>query len=420
MAYNFFCAFAGSKLPWSVAACAVSDQGGGPSTIWATGKRTTVADAAFANAALGQSILNEDFHLTSVTHPGSVSFASLMSMGEMLHSKGEKVLEAAVVAYDVIGKVGRAMWTDEFRAKGFRPTGIFGPIGCAAGCAKLMGLDHERTSNAMALACNCSSSLREWAYVGTSDIYFHNAAAAAAGVKCALLAREGITAPNTMFEGKAGLLQAYSGVSAIERLEAEIPSLGNTYEVEDTWFKPYPTCGSVAHIAQIALRIYEEDRPDPKRITRIEIGTHKHGKINPGCDNKGPYGGIAQAQMSNQFAVATALIHGEVAIDHYIDYRDPSINRLTSLAEVVLDGECEGVYPQQRRGWVKVLLDDGTCIEKAKPDLDVVLTPLDHPAIMEKVGRYAKDVCGEGRGTEIVHSIEQLSNLDDMARFFPQ
>lgn len=420
MAYNFFCAFAGSKLPWSVAACAVSDQGGGPATIWATRKRTTVTDAAFANAALGQSILNEDFHLTSVTHPGSVSFASLISVGEMLHSSGEEVLEAAVVAYDVIGKVGRAMWTDEFRVKGFRPTGIFGPAGCAAGCAKLMGLDHEKTRNAMALACNCSSSLREWAYAGTSDIYFHNAAAAAAGVKCALLAREGITAPNTMFEGKAGFLQAYSGVSAIERLETEIPSLGNTYEVEDTWFKPYPTCGSVAHIAQIALKMYEEDNPDPKRITRVEVGTHKHGKINPGCDNKGPYAGIAQAQMSNQFAVATALIHGEVTIDRYVNYEDPFINRLTSVTEVILDSECERAYPQERRGWVKVFLDDGTCIEKAKPDLDVVITPVDHPAIMEKVGRYAKDVFGEKKSAQLLRSIERFSELDDIARLFPQ
>jgi hypothetical protein len=33
MAYNFFCAFAGSRLPWSIAACAVSDQGGCAATI---------------------------------------------------------------------------------------------------------------------------------------------------------------------------------------------------------------------------------------------------------------------------------------------------------------------------------------------------------------------------------------------------
>jgi len=420
MAYNFFCAFAGSRLPWSLAACVVSDQGSGPSTIWPSLKRTTVTDAAFANAALGQSVLNEDFHLTSVTHPGSVSFASLISVGEMLHSSGEEVLGAAVVAYDVIGKIGRAMWTDEFRSKGFRPTGIFGPIGCAAGCAKLMGLDHEKTRNAMALACNCSSSLREWAHAGTSDIYFHNAAAAAAGVKCALLAREGVTAPKTMLEGKAGLIQAYSGLSGIERLEAELPMLGAVYEVENTFFKPYPTCGSVAHIAQIALKIHEEDRIDPERITRIVVGTHKHGKINPGCDNKGTYAGIAQAQMSNQFAVASALVYGEVTIDRYINYQDPIINRLTSLTEVELDNECERAYPQQRRGWVKVFLDNGKSIEKAKPDLDVVLTPLDHANIIAKLRLSINKVFGENKSADILRSIERFEDLDDVSRLFPE
>jgi 2-methylcitrate dehydratase PrpD len=283
-----------------------------------------------------------------------------------------------------------------------------------------MGLDHEKTRNAMALACNCSSSLREWAYAGTSDIYFHNAGAAAAGVRSALLAREGVTAPSMMLEGNAGLIQAYSGVSGIGRLEAEIPTLGTVYEVENTWFKPYPTCGSVAHIAQIALRIHEEEGLDPGHIARIEIGTHKHGKINPGCDNKGPYTGIAQAQMSNQFAVATALIHGEVAIDHYIDYGDPGINRLTSLTEVVLDDACEQAYPGQRMGWVKVYLDDGKCIEMAKPDLDVVVTPTDHPAIMERVRRYAGEAFEEKTAAEIVRSIEKFSELDDITYLFPQ
>jgi 2-methylcitrate dehydratase PrpD len=124
--------------------------------------------------------------------------------------------------------------------------------------------------------------------------------------------------------------------------------------------------------------------------------------------------------MSNQFAVATALIHGEVAIDHYIDYRDPGINRLTSLAEVVLDDECEGAYPQQRRGRVKVFLDDGTCIEKAKPDLDVVLAPMDHRAIMEKVGRYARDVFGKKKSAQLLRSIEEFSELDDISRLFPR
>jgi len=418
MAYNFTCAFAGSQLPWSLAACTVSDQGGGPATIWTSEKRTTVTDAAFANAALGQSTVNEDYHLPSLTHPGSVTFASLISIAEMLHSSGAKVLEAAVVAYDVIGKIGCALLTDEFRSKGFRPTGVFGPIGCAAGCAKLMGLNHEKTRNAMALACNCSSSLREWAYAGTSDVYFHNAFAAAAGVKCALLAKEGISAPASMLEGKAGLIQSHSGLSAIKRLEGEIAKFGTTYEVEHTFFKPYPTCGAVSHIAQIALKIFQENKPDPNRIARIVVGTHKHGKNNPGCDNPGPYWGIGHAQMSNQYAVASALVFGEVTLDHYINYQDPLINRLTSLTEVVIDPECERVYPAQKKGWIKVFLTDGKCIEKSQTDLDLVVTPKDHSTIMDKLRIQANKVLGDKRASEFLHLVEKFEEIEDMSLLF--
>jgi len=96
------------------------------------------------------------------------------------------------------------------------------------------------------------------------------------------------------------------------------------------------------------------------------------------------------------------------------------INRLTSLTEVVLDNECERAYPQQRRGRGKVFLDNGKSIEKAKPDLDVVLTPFDRIAIIEKVKLSAAKVFGEEKSAEIIRSIGRFVELEDISRLFPQ
>ena len=72
---------------------------------------------------------------------------------------------AAIVGYEVGGRIGRAIVTPEF-ARTFRPTGFTGPLAAAAACSRLLGLDEAATANALSLAANFVGGQNQWPHTG--------------------------------------------------------------------------------------------------------------------------------------------------------------------------------------------------------------------------------------------------------------
>src|SRR4051812_34552821 len=141
VAHHISCALAARDLPWcrAVETLAVDDPRG--ATLLGTGRLVRSEDAALVNAVLGQSTLAEDLHTPSLVHPGSVVIPAAMALAEQDGLPGADFLTAVVVGYEVAGALGTAMKTAEFTARGFRPTGVFGPLGAAAAAAYLLHLD---------------------------------------------------------------------------------------------------------------------------------------------------------------------------------------------------------------------------------------------------------------------------------------
>ena len=73
-------------------------------------------------------------------------------------------------------------WRDpgHHHAKGWHPTGIFGPIGAAAACAVLRRLDAERATHALALAASHAGGIM--ANFGTMTKPFHAGRSAHSGL----------------------------------------------------------------------------------------------------------------------------------------------------------------------------------------------------------------------------------------------
>jgi 2-methylcitrate dehydratase PrpD len=412
-AHNFSCAFTGRELPWSKAILEGLDSTGkdGGVSVWGSGSRAGLLEACFINASLSQSTLAEDMHTTSLTHPGSVVFPAVFALAQTYGVAGSEALVAAVIGYDVIGKVGRAMLTDRFRQSGWRPTGVFGPLGAAAVASRLLGLSTDQTASAIALACNTSGGLRQWAHSGTMDIYTHNGFACRNGVTAALLARSGLTAPRDMMEGRAGFLNAFGGGEQIDALRDELRGFGETFEVMEVYFKRYPACGGVQAVAQAAMRIAEHHDPDRSLISKVVVGTHSHGKNNPGCDNKGPFSSAGQAQMSNQFVVAASLVHKRLGVRQFVDYEHQEVLNLARKVEVVIDPECDAVYPERKMAKVRVEFSDGRVVEEQEEDI----LPLEEEETWEQLRSEVQELIGRKRAGEFVEKLRQIDACRDIS-----
>jgi 2-methylcitrate dehydratase PrpD len=123
------CAFEAHGLPWARQAQALATAGAGPCSIIGTSVKAPAIDAVFANGVAGHGLVREDMHTGSVSHLGIVVLPPLLALAEQRRVDGRSFAAAAMVGYEVGGRIGRAIVTPEF-ARTFRPTGFTGPPCC--------------------------------------------------------------------------------------------------------------------------------------------------------------------------------------------------------------------------------------------------------------------------------------------------
>lgn len=401
--HTLACSFAGYKLSWSrVALEMVRELGtGGESSVWFYGQKTNAGEAAFANAVMAQSILQEDIHRDSNAHPGIIVIPCALAIGEQYHASGRQVLAAIVAGYEMMGRLGRATSSAEFGRRGFRPTSIIGTFGSSITAGKIIGLTEEQQVNAFGLAGNFTSGVNEWAHAGTEDLYFQNGIAARNGLIAACLAQKGVTAPETIIEGRAGICTAY-GLSK-EKLEQEKLDDGR-YEIAEVLYKPAPACALVQTTAQVTLDVVRAGI-NPFDIKEGTIKTFSLGKNYPGCDYPGPYQDLIQARMSNQYNFAAILLRKEISDAVYQDYHNQEINTLAQKMKVEIDEEIDKKFPALQPVEIELHLKDGKSYRFARDEP----TYMKRDEIISKLFTY----CGPVLKEEVVQQlVEMVDNLE--------
>src|SRR6185312_2311640 len=93
-----------------------------------------------------------------IAHVSAVVVPAVLAAAEVAGASGEEMLAALVVGNEVTCRVGRPA-EDAFHLRGFHPTAICGIFGATAACARLGGLDRDRTVQALGIAGSMASGL---------------------------------------------------------------------------------------------------------------------------------------------------------------------------------------------------------------------------------------------------------------------
>ena len=91
----------------------------------------------------------------------------------------------------------------------FHPPGIYGPPSCAAACANLMGFDEHKTRMALGIGASRTGAL--FANNGTMTKSTHPGNAGRMGVEAVMLAGDGFTADDSIFETGRGYVETLFG-----------------------------------------------------------------------------------------------------------------------------------------------------------------------------------------------------------------
>jgi 2-methylcitrate dehydratase PrpD len=355
------CAIAGSAMPVSRALLEYFKETDATrvATVIGNGTMLSPQNAALVNGANAHGLDFDDGHTNGSAHPSGVIFPAALAAAQQYNASPRQLVLAVVVGYDVMCRIAAAMHPASVR-RGWHNTAVAGVFGAAAAVSKLLTLSAEQTRNAFGLAASFAGGVREYVEEGAEIKRIHPGKAARDGLLCAEFAKRGITGPHHAFEGKRGFFNVFAGGDVKwERLFAQ---LGERFEIESAYFKPYPCCRHYHAAVDGIVALRGQHGFEAKDVQRLEIGLYAVGVS--GHDHKHA-DNLLDAQMSAPVAAALAVVEGELAAHHFLpeSLARPEVRRLIDAADTVLDRECESIYPGRRSGIVRLSLNDGRRFE---------------------------------------------------------
>lgn len=404
------CAFEASGLaPSRQAVAAVAAAPGGH--MIAEAVTATPADAAFVNAVKGHGLVREDMHAASVCHHGVVIWPLLLALAEEETVSGIDLIQAAVVAYEVGGRLGR-MLIDPAMSALFRPTGLVAPIGSACGGARLLRLDRAQAMSAIAFAANGASGLNQWPLSGGSDMFFHPGFAARNAWMAVRLARAGAFGSPDVLEGKSG----YFAALARRPMPGPVELFPNgEADILNVYHKAAPACNFAQTACQTALKMVEMMGADAAPVESIRISVPAAAASYPGCDLTGPFDRPLQAKMSIPFGVAAVFAHGRLSEENYGDLAHPETIRLIGASELVSSAELTALFPGRQGAAIDVTLGDGRQLSTAMPDV----VPATEAQVRERFRHAAGALLGGEAAEAIEEFVDRLESRKDAGRLLP-
>ena len=344
---------------------AIREQGGdGPATVIGLEGGAGAQDAAFVNGTTCHALDFDDTHAASVSHISVVVVPAALAVAETFGANGAALLSALVAGNEVTIRVGMAAG-EAFHAQGFHPTAVCGVFGATAAAARLRGLDVDTTAQALGIAGSLASGILEFLADGSSTKRLHPGFASRAGVLAAALAAHGASGPATVLEGRFGLYRAFLGRDDID-IEAQVASLGTTWETLRIAFKPYPACHYVHAALDATIEAMTDAELTADDIEEVVVISPPAGvsMVLEPADSKARPRSEYEAKFSLPFSVASYLQHGKVDVTSYTDSAIADEEVLALAAKVryeVKDFETAGLaFP----GGARVRATDGRVIER--------------------------------------------------------
>ena len=285
--------------------------GGRPEcTVVGSPSRTNPPLAAFANGA-AMHVLDYEPQGIPSTHGTSTLLPGILALAEVNGASGRAVVTAFAVGWEVQQRIAMAARNAESRP--FHPPGIYGPPACASACAKLLGLDEHKVRMALGIAASRTGGL--FANNGTMTKSTHPGNAGRMGVEAALLAADGFTANDSIFETLRGYVETLFGDDF--EWDALLGGLGEQWNLQQHGFniKRYPAQIGMQWATESVVLLREKNgiRAEDVEWLELEVSSRRPGLSAPRLRQD------STASSVSSIVAAVALTQDHVGIDSFSD-----------------------------------------------------------------------------------------------------
>jgi len=284
-------------------------------SLWRETQRLPADVTAMINGTASHALDYDDLLFDVTVHPSGSLWSASLGIGEYNNRNGEAIRTAYILGLEVLVRIGQQLGFRHYDL-GWHATSTLGVLGTTTAAGYLLRLEFREIQHALGIASSSIGGLRR--NFGSMVKPLHMGLAARQGVRAALLAAQGFTADEDVFD-TGGFARAFTGA---ETEKIQEPSLGTPYHLEETGLsrKKYPCCYATHRLIKGGIQLRNQG-VQPDSIETLDIVTPP-GNLSP-VDHPRPENGL-QAKFSAEYTVAEALLRGDVRLD---SFRDQHVNR---------------------------------------------------------------------------------------------
>ncbi|HSF20657.1 MAG TPA: MmgE/PrpD family protein, partial [Burkholderiales bacterium] len=275
----------------------------GPSLIFGGNRRTAPLEAALVNGTASHALDFDDMTNNLGGHPSAPILPALFALADETGASGRDFMAAYVAGFETECKIAMGVHFYHY-TKGWHPTATLGVFGAAAACAKLLKLPDDRIATALSIAASLAAGIK--ANFGTMVKPLHVGHCTRNGMFAALLARDGFSAGDRVFEHKQGFFNVFNGEGNYDAGKI-LPAWAQPLDIVKPGIaiKQYPCCGSTHSALDAILKLAREHKPAADDIERVDVWTHTRrlehtNRPEPKSD--------LDAKFSVQYCMARALL----------------------------------------------------------------------------------------------------------------
>jgi 2-methylcitrate dehydratase PrpD len=344
--------------------------GGGDAPLWLDGRRVSAPGAALAAGMTVDALDIHDGYRLTKGHAGAALIpAALATVGLGPQPvAGHELLATLVVGYEVACRAGIALHAT---ACDYHSSGAWNTLGCAAMTARRLQLSAEATRHALGIAEYYGPRSQMMRCIDHPTMLKDGSGwGALAGVSAGLLAAAGFTgAPAISLEGAD--------------VAATWADLGQHWLIAGQYYKPYAVCYWAQAPIAAALSLRDSQAIAVEQIAQIRVHTfHEATRLT----GRRP-ADTEQAQYSLPFALAAALVHGQLGASELSGpaLHDTRVLMLAERVELVEDAAFNARFPAERLCRLAITTASGACYQsgETRPRWDTSDPPSDD-ALREK------------------------------------
>jgi 2-methylcitrate dehydratase PrpD len=414
------CALVGAQLPVSRIGVdgVLAFDPAGPGALIGWGERTTSPQsAAMLNSSFIQGFELDDFHPEAPLHSNSLvlpaMFAAAPHVGNV---SGERLLLGAILGYETGPRVGLALGGLDMLSRGWHSGVVFGPLAAAASVGCLYGLDAAGFEDALGMAATQSGGLMSAMYESMVKRMQHGFASRD-GLVAAALAASGYVGIKRVFEREYGGWLSTFGEGHKTYPEQIYAGLGTVWETERITIKAYSAMGLLHAAIDAALKLRSE--VSVSEIERIDIDMGEAAYSHGGWKAERPLEVIG-AQMNVSYAVAVALLDGDVLVEQFSAKRinsDDVWNLIDRTQTHHQSGYDQLPVDERLTTQVRITLSDGSThaatVAHPRGNGSNALT---NAEIQEKYRKLTNRTVSSERQAAIENAVLNLDSADDVSQ----